>query len=31
MDGLFFVYVLTVVMSIMVSGLFEGDEVKDAE
>ena len=31
MDGLFFLYVLTVVMSIMVSALFEENEVKEAE
>ena len=31
MDGLFIIYVLTVVMSIMLSGLFEGNEVKEAE
>ena len=31
MDGIFFMYVLTVVMSIMLSGLFGGNEVKEAE
>lgn len=31
MDGLFLMYVLTVMMSMMLSGLFEGNRVKEAE
>jgi len=31
MDGLFLLYVMTVVMSVMLSGLLEGNEVKEAE
>ena len=31
MDGIFLIYVLTVVMSIMLSGLFEVNRVKEAE
>ncbi len=31
MDGIFLLYVLAVVMSVMFSGLFNGDDVKVSE